>query len=103
MNPHPIAFTFRSERPVYPMRLTGVENDRCDLELYVFGPERASARSLAVDYCGMPTFVNRGMTTESLQSERFRFPKAGEFLLKMPTVLRWTSRRWWLPGYMAIY
>jgi len=34
--PHPVAFTFKTDEPVYPMRLTGVENGECDLELFVF-------------------------------------------------------------------
>lgn len=42
VRPHPLAFTFPTQKHVYPMRLTGVEADRpLDLELYVFGANEA--------------------------------------------------------------
>jgi hypothetical protein len=56
--PHPLAFTFSSEKPVYPLQLTGVENPRCAIELYVFGPNRADAPGFRVEYCGQPSVLN---------------------------------------------
>ena len=50
----PLAFTFRTERAVYPLRLTGVDNGPCSVELYVFGDQRAAARGFEVEYCGQP-------------------------------------------------
>jgi hypothetical protein len=52
--PHPLAFTFETERAVYPLRLTGIENDACAIELFVFGPDRAEAEHFKVEYCGKP-------------------------------------------------
>jgi hypothetical protein len=49
--PHPLSFTFRSEKPVYPLRLTGVGGHPLELELYVFGPGRATVPGLAVKDC----------------------------------------------------
>ena len=49
--PHPLSFTFPTERPVYPMRLTGMDNDSLKVELYVFGPERAEAPHFKVECC----------------------------------------------------
>ena len=34
--PHPLSFTFKTDKPVYPMRLTGVDNGPLQIELYVF-------------------------------------------------------------------
>ncbi len=38
---HPLVFTFATPKPVYPLRLTGVENGPLEVELYVLGPGRA--------------------------------------------------------------
>jgi hypothetical protein len=50
---HPLAFTFATERPVYPLRLTGVNNDSCRIELYVFGPGKAANARFKTDRCAM--------------------------------------------------
>ncbi len=39
----PLAFTFASARPVYPMKLTGVAATNLSVELFVFGPQSAEA------------------------------------------------------------
>lgn len=46
--PHPLAFTFASERPVYPMRLTGVGADSLGLDLYVLARGGAEVQGLDV-------------------------------------------------------
>jgi hypothetical protein len=53
---HPLSFTFKTERPVYPVRLTGVENGPVSVELYVFGPARASARHFRTERCTFPGY-----------------------------------------------
>lgn len=40
---HPLSFIFPTKTPVYPLKLTGVENGDCTIDLYVFGDKRASA------------------------------------------------------------
>ena len=55
IRPHPLGFTFKTERPVYPLRLTGIENEDCLIELFVFGNERAEADRFKVEFCGHPT------------------------------------------------
>ena len=50
-SPHPLAFKFKTDRAVYPLRLTGVENDRCLVELYVFGASRAELPGFKVEQC----------------------------------------------------
>lgn len=40
---HTLAFTFTTTKPVYPLKLTGVDNGNCAIDLYVFGQKRAKA------------------------------------------------------------
>ncbi len=54
--PHPLSFTFKTEKPVYPMRLTGVDSRPLSVELYVFGPDRARARHFKVARCTRPNY-----------------------------------------------
>ena len=54
--PHPLSFTFKTVRPVYPIRLTGINNGPLRVELYVFGPERASAPHFEVERCTQPAY-----------------------------------------------
>ncbi|MFO1477038.1 MAG: DUF2330 domain-containing protein [Verrucomicrobiota bacterium] len=49
--PHPLSFKFKTDRPVYPMRLTGLAGRPLTVELYVFGPTRAAAAGLDADFC----------------------------------------------------
>jgi hypothetical protein len=48
---HSLAFTFATATPVYPMKLTGVENGDCAVDLYVFGQKRAAASHFDVVRC----------------------------------------------------
>lgn len=45
---HPLSFTFAAKEPVYPLRLTGVGNGDLEVELFVFGPERAKVAGFKV-------------------------------------------------------
>ncbi len=51
---HPLSFTFAAKEPVYPLRLTGVGNGNLEVDLFVFGPERAKAAGFKVRDCRMP-------------------------------------------------
>ena len=42
--PHPLVFTFGTRSPVYPTRLTAINDGACAIDLYVFGKRRAKAR-----------------------------------------------------------
>lgn len=53
--PHPLSFMFKTEKPVYPMRLTGVDNGALGVELYVFGEHRARAKHFKVERCTRPS------------------------------------------------
>lgn len=54
--PSPLALTFKTERPVYPLRLTGIGNETCRVDLYVFGPGRAAAPNFVVERCAQPLY-----------------------------------------------
>lgn len=51
LTPHPLVFRFKTAKAVYPMALTGVGNAPLALDLYVFGPKRATAAGLRVVRC----------------------------------------------------
>jgi hypothetical protein len=57
--PHPLSFTFKTKKPVYPMRLTGLNSRQLKVELYVFGPARAKARHFTVERCTRPNYPER--------------------------------------------
>jgi len=42
--PHPLSFTFKTDKPVYPMRLTGLNSQSLMVDLYVFSNARAAAQ-----------------------------------------------------------
>jgi hypothetical protein len=48
---HPLLFEFRSDAPVYPLRLTAIDNGPLALDLYVFGAARAACDRLATVHC----------------------------------------------------
>ena len=76
--PHPLAFTFSSTNAVYPLRLTGVENGKCEIELFVFGPGRASVAGFEVSHCGKPLTPNQEF---EVKKEFFAYPEPGEYRL----------------------
>ncbi len=55
---HPLSFAFKTDQPVYPMRLTGVDNGPLSVELYVFGPARGEASHFKVESCTRPSFAH---------------------------------------------
>ena len=68
-SPHPLCFTFQTDKAIYPMQLTGVGNTNLTVELFVFGPSRAEASYFKVERCGAPFFqepqeFSRGSTAQ---------------------------------------
>jgi len=56
-SPPPLCFTFRTEKAVYPMQLTGIGSTNLNVELFVFGPSRAEANYFHEDRCAAPDFA----------------------------------------------
>jgi hypothetical protein len=67
---HPLTFTFKTSQPVYPLRLTSKASTSCRVDLYVFGPGRASIPGFTVQRCERPTY-------EETQPQRWRLEPAG--------------------------
>lgn len=47
--PHPLSFLFKTAKPVYPMRLTGLGNRSLSVDIYVFGDRSAHAPHFTVE------------------------------------------------------
>ena len=56
--PHPLSFTFKTDKPVYPMRLTGLDSPSLSVDLYVFGSASATAPHFKVESCTRPNVVH---------------------------------------------
>ena len=54
--PHPLTLHFKTDRPVYPLRLTGIGNDPCRIELFVFGPAMAGIPNFTVERATTPDY-----------------------------------------------
>ena len=48
---HPLAFIFQTKSPIYPTRLTAIDNGPCRMDLYVFGNQRATAHHFHAERC----------------------------------------------------
>ena len=49
--PHPLRISFKTDRAVYPMKLTGLSGRALDLELYVVGDQGADVRGMKRIFC----------------------------------------------------
>jgi hypothetical protein len=49
--PHPIKISFKTDEPVYPMRLTAVAGGHTKLELFVIAGKRAACERLETEFC----------------------------------------------------
>lgn len=56
--PHPLSFTFKTDKPVYPLRLTGLGNQPLSVDLYAFSNERATAPHFKMESCTRPNIVH---------------------------------------------
>ena len=86
--PAPLVFRFAAEQPVYPMRLTGAgAKTPLELELFVFGPERAVATGLKPVAWGP---VQTGDLAQKLYRRGSGQPGDGR-VMTHPTLLRLTA------------
>jgi len=103
-NPHPLAFTFKTDRPVYPLRLTGIGNEKCRIDLYVFGPDEAVVPHFKVVRCAKPLYpaVNDG--THSFKAIQVRHPLLRTLVNQAPVATKLTaeltSRQMEKDGYL---
>jgi hypothetical protein len=92
-NPHPLAFTFKTDRPVYPLRLTGIGNEKCRIDLYVFGPEEATVPHFKVERCAKPLYpaADEGIEYYRLNALRVRHPLLRALVDKAPVATKLTA------------
>ncbi len=82
VKPHPLSFTFNTPKAVYPLRLTGINNPHCKIELYVFGTNRAEATNFTVERCELPSYFTQN-------DERAAYAnKTDTLILGHPTLLK---------------
>ena len=90
--PHPLSFTFKTEKTVYPMRLTGIDNGPVQVDLYLFGSAQAEAPHFKVERCTLPTFpklpVHHGI--ESVSYSDFS-PKPESLQIVHPLLRKWVD------------
>ena len=86
---HPLSLSFKTTRAVYPLRLTGINNSKCDIELFVFGPHRAESGRFKVERCAEasypPSEQSRGRRLENL---RIRHPSLRALVQDSPTATK---------------
>jgi|GEM_PF-542395 len=84
--PHPLSFTFKTDKPVYPVRLTGVDNGPLSIELYVFGPKRAEAEHFRVEHCYRPAYPK--MPPEG---SRWGYWSSAKWIVVHPLLRKWVD------------
>jgi len=89
-SPHPLAFKFKTDRAVYPLRLTGVDNGRCLVELYVFGNSRAALPGFKVEQClatEFPVELQKGASPwDAVDFAAFREAGPGQLRIRHPAL-----------------
>jgi hypothetical protein len=78
---HPLSFTFKTDKPVYPMRLTGIDNGPLRVDLYVFGPGQAKAAHFSTERCTRPGYP--------LPDGRWSFRQPESLNIIHPLLRRW--------------
>ncbi len=93
--PSPLALTFKAERPVYPLRLTGIGNETCRIDLYVFGPSRADVPNFVVERCAQPLYPaksDENWRKQRLDEVRVRHTELRGLVERSPVATKLTAR-----------
>ena len=91
--PHPLMLTFKTDHPVYPLRLTGINNDSCRIELYVFGPGRAQIPHFEVERCAKPSYPRgKELFAWRLKELRIRHPLFRKLVDGSPVATKLTGQ-----------
>jgi hypothetical protein len=91
---HPLALTFKTKRPVYPLRLTAIGNSHCRIDLYVFGPDRAEAPGFTVERCARPVYPDLNVQSRVYRYSdelRIRHPLLRRFVAESPVATKLTA------------
>jgi drug/metabolite transporter (DMT)-like permease len=79
-NVHPLTLKFKTNRAVYPLRLTGIDNGECHIDLFVFGSSRAEIPHFTVERCGAPTYPEHTPGFQTPPGLRIRHPLLRELV-----------------------
>ncbi len=74
---HPLIFRFKAEKPVYPMRLTTAGNGPLEVELFVLGPQMATAPGWRIERAALaeyPGDSSQGPTRVTVSPLQIRHP-----------------------------
>ena len=86
---HPLAFTFKTSKPVYPLRLTAAGAASCRIDLYVFGPGRAEAPGFKVRRCEAPRYnAGEGRPRMEAGELRIRHSELRELVVEAPVATK---------------
>ncbi|MGA2748376.1 MAG: DUF2330 domain-containing protein [Verrucomicrobiota bacterium] len=88
---HPLSFTFPSATPIYPMRLTAEGSKRLRVELYVFGPGRATARDFSVERCAAVRYPPKNYYQSTLSEIMVIHPTLAGWVQGSTTVTKLTA------------
>jgi hypothetical protein len=88
VTPHPLSFTFKTGKAVYPMRLTGIDNGPLKVDLYVFGSDRAEAPYLEVERCDKPEYPVQALQHE-VDFDSFKTPETLKIV--HPLLRKWVD------------
>lgn len=88
---HPLSFTFQSATPTYPMRLTAEGSKRLRVELYVFGPGRATAKDFNVERCAAVSFPPKKRYHSTLSEIMIVHPTLADWVQGSSTVTKLTA------------
>jgi len=86
---HPLSFTFKTDRAVYPMRLTGVNSEHVKIELYAFGPGRAEAENFDVERAIHANYPD--IPSDGYHSWNSRAQNPDMLNVVHPTLRKWTG------------
>ena len=87
--PQPLSFTFKTAKPVYPVRLTGLNGKSLSVALYVFGADRAAAPHFKIERCTRPNYPPMPATDPDWLTWRHWSPETPDIV--HPLLRKWVA------------
>lgn len=91
MTPHPLSFTFKTEKAVYPMRLTGIDNRQVKVNLYVFGADQARAPHFKAERCTHPVYPALPVNNDFRKGFLLGVPESKKLQISHPLLRKWVD------------
>jgi hypothetical protein len=93
--PHPLAFRFKSKKPVYPLQLTRLGAAEIPLELYVAAPGRVGHKNLSTRYSAEFVFSENAPVVHHSE-KAIGYHSRGEAALGHPEALKFLPGNCWI-------